>query len=371
MKRTFKLLMLTCIVVAKLSSPVRAQQCQANVTHGAGTQTVGCTDVTVTSAGDVALLGNPICGVGPYLIGTISGNGSYTFAFSQPLSSITFNVTAINNNFGSSIYEEVSVSVNGTPYFLDNAGDPGACFVQAVVTPTGTLAAPPEEIGMSDNVLVNGPINTLTIGCQGSGFGVVFTLSICCCLTGTDAGVINDSPLFLCPADPATVSEADQTLLDADDLLQYILFSNLSDTLGSIIATSNTPTFFFNSATMQTGVIYYIAAIAGNNLNGSVNLNDPCLDVSNAIQATWLPQPAVVFSVADPDICAGKCTIITAIFTGTAPFVLTYTNPASGSMTQTFSGSTGTFQVCTLVGSPPGSFVVQAQALEDAVCSCP
>jgi len=121
---------------------------------------------------------------------------------------------------------------------------------------------------------------------------------------------------------------------------------------------------------MQRGVTYYLAAIAGNNLNGNVDLNDPCLNISNAAQVVWHPLPTVVFSVANPNVCTGTCTTVTATFAGTAPFTLTYYSPASGIVTQTFSGNTGTFQVCTTVGSPPGSLVVQATSVVDGWCAC-
>ena len=101
-----------------------------------------------------------------------------------------------------------------------------------------------------------------------------------------------------------------------------------------------------------------------------VDLNDPCLDISNAVQVVWRPLPTVEFSLANPNVCAGACTDVTATFTGTAPFTLTYSSPASGTVTQTFSGNTGMFQVCTTAGSPPGSWVVQATKVVDAWCTC-
>ena len=121
---------------------------------------------------------------------------------------------------------------------------------------------------------------------------------------------------------------------------------------------------------MQTGVTYYAAAIAGNNTNGNVDLNDPCLDISNAVPVTWQPLATVTFSIADPNICAGNCTTVTVMFTGTAPYTLTYTTPASGAVTQIFTGNSGTFQVCTAAGSPPGSLILQATGLTDAWCTC-
>ena len=191
------------------------------------------------------------------------------------------------------------------------------------------------------------------------------------CLCLTDAGQINTNNTFsACVGASITVPSATGVQLEANDLLQYILFSNPNDTLGSIIATSNTPTFNFNPATMQTDVTYYVAAIAGNNLNGNVDLSDPCLDISNAVQVTWRPRPTVTFSAANPNACAGACTTVTATFTGTAPFTLTYTSPASGTVTQTFSGNTGTFQICTSPGASPGSLVVQATKVLDAWCVC-
>lgn len=160
-------------------------------------------------------------------------------------------------------------------------------------------------------------------------------------------------------------------VLDSTDLLRYILFEALSDPDGSILLQSVTPNFNFNPATMTTGQTYYLGTVAGNALNGLVDLADTCLDVSNSFaQVVWQPLPTVTFSVANPNVCAGDCTNVTATFTGTAPFTLTYTSPAAGTVTQTFSGNSGTFQVCTAPGSTPGSLVVQATKVVDGWCIC-
>jgi hypothetical protein len=179
----------------------------------------------------------------------------------------------------------------------------------------------------------------------------------------------NTAPASFCIDEQAGGTFNNDEELDGDDLLQFILFSNPADTLGSIVAVSATPSFSFDPATMQTGVTYYIAAIAGNNLGGNVDLDDPCLDISNAIQVIWRPLPSVTFSAANPDVCAGSCTTVTANFTGTAPFTLTYSTPA-GTVTQTYSGNTATFQICMPAGAPAGSFDIQATALADAWCIC-
>lgn len=186
----------------------------------------------------------------------------------------------------------------------------------------------------------------------------------------TDAGTLPQAgPYNTCTNVALNFPAATQTDLHNNDLLQYILFSNPADTTGSIVAVSNTPSFTF-APPMQTGVTYYIAAMAGNDVNGNVDLDDPCLDFSNALQVVWRPLPSVTFSLAgSPDVCAGECRTITATFTGTAPFTLTYVSPA-GTFTQTFAGNTGTFQVCAPAGAPPGALAVQATSLVDAWCTC-
>jgi hypothetical protein len=190
------------------------------------------------------------------------------------------------------------------------------------------------------------------------------------CVCTTDAGSITFQGLTnYCTNQTVSISHNGNQVLDGNDVLRYILFSNPSDTAGSIIATSSAPSFAF-APPMQTGVTYYVTAMAGNNLGGTVDLTDPCLDFSNASQIVWRPLPTVAFSAANPNVCAGACTTVTATFTGTPPFTLTYTSPVSGMVTLNFSALTGTFQACTVVGALPGALTLQATALTDAWCTC-
>lgn len=189
------------------------------------------------------------------------------------------------------------------------------------------------------------------------------------CGCSTDAGTVNTPSADLCTNEIFPFVNTGG-FLESDDVKQYVLFTNPSDTVGSIVATSNTPNFAF-APPLVTGVTYYAAAMAGNNLGGNVNLSDPCLDFSNATQVIWRPLPTVTFTAANPNVCAGACTTVTATFTGTAPFTLTYTSAGGSAVTQTFPGNSGTFQVCVPVGAAPGSFTLAATSLVDANCSCP
>lgn len=343
-------------------------QCSTQVTHLSGTQQVGCTEVTVTAAGSAGNL--TLCSKGPYIIGNI-GEGSYTFTFSPAISGVKFGVYALNNNALG--FEELAVSINNAFYPITNPGVADGCLPEAVISGSGTIQACANCASSWDDIEITESINSIKfedIYLAGGPAGMLFSLYICCPLCPTDAGEITASPLAVCLENAATIPAAVQTYLDSDDILQYILFTNPGDTLGSIIATSNSPSIFFNPATMQTGVTYYIAAIAGNNSSGTVNQNDPCLDISNAIPVSWWPKPAVELSIADPTICAGSCSTVTANFSGSAPFVLTYTTPGTGIVVQTFQENSATFPVCAPAGSAPGSFVLQATKVSDVHCTC-
>lgn len=361
------------ILLSALFVPLHLRgQCYTQVTHLLGTQTVSCTEVTVTPI-DGAGTHPMLCGNAPYSLAFGGSHGSYLFTFNPPVPQVKVGLSAVNHGNGGGP-EEVSFTVNGNFYPISNLPIPNIfCPPNVEITQSGTVGCCPNCGFCNGDIIIQETINSLEVEVSlisGAPTGVIFSLWLCCPICVTDAGVINDNPHTACVGSTIAVAPAVQTNLENDDLLQYILFSNPADTLGSILATSNNPSFSFNSATMQTGVTYYIAAIAGNNAGGNVDLNDPCLDISNAIEVIWHPVPTVVFSVANSNVCAGACTTVTATFTGTAPFTLTYTSPATGSVTQTFPSNTGSFQVCTLPGSPPGSLVVQATSVEDLFCLC-
>jgi len=193
-----------------------------------------------------------------------------------------------------------------------------------------------------------------------------------CCIT--DAGTVQTGDQQLCAGQPFNIPFENNAILDADDVLKFILFTNLNDTLGSIIAINDNPVFEFGQAPIQTNVTYYAAAIAGNSLtNGNINLNDPCLDLSNAISVIWRPRPSI--SLAAPStICAeGACQTITANLSGQAPFSFSY-NLVSGTTvlsTQTLNSTQNSFsfQIC-LPPGVSGQVEISISYLEDAYCDC-
>ncbi len=194
------------------------------------------------------------------------------------------------------------------------------------------------------------------------------------CLCLTDAGSLNTVNYNVCVPGSVTVPFNNDATLDGNDILRYILFSDPSDTLGSIIVQSSSTTLNFNPATMQTGIVYYLATLAGDNLNGSVDLTDPCLDISNAAQVIWRPSPTVSFSVGNPNVCPGNCLILQVNLTGTTPITITGNilsgGTVIGTFNQVYTNNTGELTICVPPNTPLGNVTVQATSVLDAWCSC-
>jgi hypothetical protein len=191
----------------------------------------------------------------------------------------------------------------------------------------------------------------------------------------SNAGVLaSEGPYNICVNNTLSIPAATQTVLGGGDLLQYVLFANPTDTVGSIVAVSNTPTFSFVSP-MQVGITYYVAAVVGTVLNGNVDLNDPCLDFSNAHEVIWQPFPTIQLTAPNVDLCAGGCSTLGVLLTGTAFFSVTGNVLSGGNVIGTFSdsfgGNTGTLVICVPSGTPLGPVTVQPTTLTDAWCICP
>ena len=344
------------------------------VLHTSGTQMVDCTDVTVTSDGNAFSANFPPCFYGPYTVGQ-TAPGSYTFTFSPPVTMARIDVETLNNNNGAS--EEMAVYINGGFYPMTTTGLADGCFDPLVISPSGTLMADVEKVGSAKEIIILENMTSLKVEdrwLSGTPAGFGFNLFICCVACETDAGEITAGPLELCPNDLASVPPATGTFLDSDDLMEYILFTDLADTLGSIIATSSTPEFAFDPATMQMGVTYYIAALAGDDLNGNVDLIDPCLDISNAIEVVWHIEPSVAFTANFAEVCADGCYDIEIYFIGTAPFHLqgevVDADNTVVAIDEIYNGNFAVMTICLLEATPAGNLIIQATGLTDVNCEC-
>ncbi|MCC6459581.1 MAG: proprotein convertase P-domain-containing protein [Saprospiraceae bacterium] len=143
------------------------------------------------------------------------------------------------------------------------------------------------------------------------------------CPCTTSAGTMTSStPVVFCVDQPASVVWNNDGTLDADDAVQFILHTQPGNSAGTILATNNQPVFAFGPG-LQTGVTYYISAIAGNSPAGQVDLSDPCLDVAAGTPVLWKPLPSATLS-GDATLCQGSSTMLSIAGTGTYPLTVTY-----------------------------------------------
>ena len=197
-----------------------------------------------------------------------------------------------------------------------------------------------------------------------------YSFNISCGCT-TNAGNLPGSDLNVCLDAAAQTAASVGVTLESDDLLRYIVFTNPNNITGSIILSSANPVFNYDPAIFSPGATYYVAAIAGNNVNGQVDLNDPCLDISNAVELVWRTLPTVALQAPPPALCAGACLDVAVNFSGIPPFVLSYTTPFNGTQAQNFSATSGILSICVPGNQAPGAVDLQVLSIQDAWCACP
>ncbi len=137
----------------------------------------------------------------------------------------------------------------------------------------------------------------------------------CNCLTlvgGMTADLIE-----ICGNGSATTDyDSTNEFLDPNDQLIFILHTNSSDTIGTILATSDLPAFDFDSTQMNYGTSYFISAVAGNDDGtGGVDLSDPCVQVANGTPVIFYEIPTATLS-GPATICEGKNAELQIAFTG-------------------------------------------------------
>jgi hypothetical protein len=297
------------------------------------------------------------------------------------------------------------VILNGVCYGTILSASVGYLVIVNLISPgASTILSPLPTVGLVGGASVTNPtcprlfwfrygnnpqvhyfdINSQTWGIQCASFPASFGggdsqndyyFPISCGCT-TNAGNVTNTISTICGiANPATVPFTGGETLESNDLLKYILFTDLNNPSNSILLQSSTPIISFNPSNMVVGQTYYLGTLAGNNLNGLVDLADPCKDFSNTFaQVTWRNLPSVTFSLANQNICEGDCKNINVTFTGVPPFNLSgvslYGGNQVGTFNQVFSANSGVLTVCAPPNLIAGNLVIQSTNLTDAWCIC-
>ncbi len=207
---------------------------------------------------------------------------------------------------------------------------------------------------------------------DGNGCGPVTITGVrnCNCLTDAGTMMIPPTTTMLCEGAAFSVTHNGDEVLDPNDVLVFVLHDSSGTTLGNVFATSPTTTFDWPNG-LQPGQIYYVSAVAGNDDgNGGVDLNDPCLSVSQGIPVQFY-LPTVTMSDGDT-ICQGDCHTFQVDFTGVGPWIVRFgINSSAGLQVDSLLSNASTYQlaICPAdYGVDTGELTVFTIELEDAHC---
>lgn len=296
-------------------------------------------------AGDNADITIDLTGVGPWEIVYEDAAGTQ---FNEMAMSSPWTISV--NPGASTVYSLISMSdancdgtINGNAIVNVNE-PPQAVNTSTVCDPTGTFYNVSFEIigGDASSYIVDPAGGTLT----GSDYvspnipsGDTYTIlvddanqcgpfevsGIFVCNCDTDAGTMNTTFTNFCVDSDAVGSYNGGQILEPDDVLIFVLHTNMGNTLGTVIATNPTdPIFAFDPATMNTGVTYYISAVAGDDDGtGTYDPGDPCLSVAPGTPIIFNELPTISIT-GDATICEGDMATITMTMTGSAPFTATF-----------------------------------------------
>jgi hypothetical protein len=195
---------------------------------------------------------------------------------------------------------------------------------------------------VSDPITAGTPFTAYVSDGFQCGQDTVTGIEACDCLSA--AGTLSGSALSLCQSQPATTSAATGFVLESDDALVYLLVSTPDPTTWTVLGSSGTPSFNFNSGTQTAGTTYYIVAAVGNATPSGINLQDPCLAVSNAVQVVWKPTPSATL-LGNATICAGDNTPLTVQLNGGTAYSLSLEIEGQAQSPQSASGSSFVFNV--------------------------
>lgn len=248
---------------------------------------------------------------------------------------------------------------NGTIY-VEDGFTPVAINTYNFTTNTVTPLCTGLSIGGGIRGLTTAPSGTPELDC------------ICVGYAGTPAV----SEAQTCVPNALNVAFNNNAGPDYNDVVRYILYTDPNNPLGTILQNNPNPTFTFTSP-IQANVTYYVSQIVGNNLNGVVDLLDPCLNISTAVPVIWNPKPVLVALSGAGDLCAGNCQTISITLQGKPPFSYFWQVQQGGNVITPLqavfnvSTLTSTFQACVPVTASAGPVQVVICSITDANCSNP
>lgn len=200
----------------------------------------------------------------------------------------------------------VSLSVPGAGPIVEQC-DPTNTYYTVSFSITGGTSPYIVSGGIvSNGVFLSYPIvsgETFTFAISDTNYCVSAPISgVFNCSCSTRSGDVSLVPLWACEGQPVAVHYLGGEVLDANDVSSFVLHNGAGTVIVPPIFGQNTTGEFGFVAGMNYGQTYYISRVAGNNLAGFPNPNDPCLSVSQGQPVVFYENP-IAMAGADFNTC--------------------------------------------------------------------
>ena len=283
---------------------------------------------------------------------TVSANGDYNLLFTSDCGesiAVDFTVwdaliadNVVVNCIGEEYTITFDISGGESPYTVNSVPVTGNTFTSGVISDDPYFFTISDNIACIDFVLTGDPD----------------------CSCDSDAGSISPQDLLVsCEGETITATTDGNQFLDGDDTGIWILYSDQSDPLNSILLENTTGNFSF-VAPLDYMITYFVAYVVGNDVGGTVDLADPCIDIAEGTSIIFSEPFGLTGITVDPLNSCGSEFELTAIqdspIAGNWGFT---TIPAGGN--GTFSTINGLSTTVTLDGD--GSYTVE-YSTADGIC---
>jgi hypothetical protein len=206
------------------------------------------------------------------LIWSVSANGcndddqvNITFNGVPTLADLQRICDAANENYT----VQITLSGGAEPYSINGSAFSGATYTSVPIPNGGSY-----NFAVSD-------LN----GCTMPDITGAFS-----CNCATSAGTMQPAVMNVCEGNTVSVQGNNDIVLDANDVISFVLHNGSGAALGQVFAQNTTGTFGFQNG-MVYGDTYYISLVAGNSQNGLPNPQDPCFSVAVGQPVVFLKNP--------------------------------------------------------------------------------
>ncbi|MBK9254281.1 MAG: gliding motility-associated C-terminal domain-containing protein [Saprospiraceae bacterium] len=252
--------------------------------------------------------------------------------FINPLIATELIISYVENNGTCLIKDTLSVIFNSLPLVSNIAAEcTGDTFLASFEISDGVGPYLVNGIAITGNMyesasVVSETILSFTISDVNGCASETFDITTNCSCPGNVGSLSPNTLISLCAGEHIDLSDVNLVgyVEDPAQNLYYVLHDGEENNLGNIIVltTQNTINWV---ATIETSRTYFITAVLSSGTISEINLNDPCIEISQGIPVVWNSGPTVTINGIS-EICFNDDLIIEIKSAGPFPFSIQLTN---------------------------------------------